>query len=60
MYAIRSYYEALADKEGRELTQAETDRLAALKTELAGQTKVLLSGEEVKVNDRIYYRNNFV
>ena len=56
LYEKQAYFaQALADKEGRELTQAEKDRLAALKTELAGQTKVLLTGEEVKVNDRIYY-----
>ena len=61
MYAIRSYYEqktalltAFAEKQGRELNAAELSQIEDLKQKVATETKVLLSGEEVLVHQRIY------
>ncbi|MBI9101512.1 MAG: ABC transporter permease [Spirochaetales bacterium] len=44
----------LAEKEGRELSQVEIDILADLKTRIETETRVLLSGEEVLVHNRVY------
>ncbi len=55
MYEKQEYLtNAIAEKEGRELTQAEVDRLAELAERIATETRVLLTGEEVLVHQRIY------
>lgn len=45
---------AFAEKQGRELNAAELSQIEDLKQKVATETKVLLSGEEVLVHQRIY------
>ncbi|MDC7226345.1 MAG: ABC transporter permease [Spirochaetales bacterium] len=46
---------AFAAKEGRELNAVELEEIEELKERIATETKVLLTGEEVKVHERVYY-----
>lgn len=45
---------AFAEKQGRELNDVERSEIEDLKNRIENETKVLLTGEEVKVHERVY------
>jgi oligopeptide transport system permease protein len=55
MYERQDYLlRAMANKEGRELNAVEIERLSDLRDSITTEKKILLSGEEILVHERVY------